>query len=75
MNCEADINALLLKLAFDGTSGIDQEDYKKLCIEGTVNVSEDEFSQLKQDNERFRELLKRHGISPNEEIEGPQKKE
>ena len=75
INSNADISTLLLKLAFDGDCGIDQEDYKKLCIEGTVNVSEDEFSKLKEDNERFRKLLKRHGVSLDEEIETPQEKE
>ena len=71
LNSCTDINALLLKLAFEGKSGLDQEDYKILCLEGTVNVSEDEFSKLKQDNERFRQLLIRHGVSLDEEIESP----
>lgn len=69
LNACTDINALLLKLAFDGNSGINQDDYKKLCLVGTVNVSEDELSKLKQDNERFRELLKKHGVSLDEDVE------
>lgn len=71
LNSNADISNLLLKLAFDGNSGIDQEDYKKLCLEGTVNISEDELSKLKQDNERYRVLLKEHGVSVEEDVESP----
>lgn len=72
LNSCADINALLLKLAFDGKGGIDQDDYKALCLEGTINVSEDEYCKLKQDNERFLKLLQKHGVSLDEEIENPQ---
>lgn len=74
LNSHTDINTLLLKLAFDGNSGINQEDYIKLCLEGTIHVSEDELSKLKQDNERYRVLLKEHGVNLDEEIEEPQEK-
>lgn len=40
-------------------------------LEGTVNVSEDELSKLKQDNERFRVLLKKYGVRLDEDIESP----
>ena len=74
LNSITDINALLLKLAFDGNCGIDQEDYKTLCLEGTINVSEGELRKLKQDNERFRELLKKHGVSLDEYVDSPKER-
>src|SRR5574344_117718 len=68
VNSEKDIKSILLKLAFEGDCGLDQEDYERLCLEGTVNVSEDELNKLIKDKERFLQLLRRHNIDVNETI-------
>ena len=66
-NCNIDS---LYEIAIEGKSGINKDDYRILCIEGKVSVTQEVLQEkdntialLKADNERLIALLKKYGIN------------
>ena len=77
INGDCSIDSLLYEIAIEGKSGIDKDDYRILCIEGKVSVTQEALQEkdntialLKADNERLIALLKKYGIND----ESPQEK-
>jgi hypothetical protein len=91
INGNCSIDSLLYEIAIEGKSGIDKDDYRILCIEGKVSVTQEALQEkdntialLKADNERLTALLKKYGInadspqetaSTNDESKNPEPKE
>ena len=70
INGNRNIDSLLYEIAIEGKSDIDKDDYRILCIEGKVSVTQEALQEkdntialLKADNERLIALLKKYGIN------------
>ena len=70
INGNCNIDSLLYEIAIEGKSDIDKDDYRILCIEGKVSVTQEALQEkdntialLKADNERLIALLKKYGIN------------
>lgn len=72
INGNCNIDSLLYEIAIEGKSDIDKDDYRILCIEGKVSVTQEALQEkdntialLKADNERLIALLKNMGLMIN----------
>ena len=70
VNGNCGLDTLLYEIAIEGKCSFNKEDYKTLCREGKVSVSQvalqekdNKIAQLKADNERLTALLKKYGIN------------